>query len=54
MLGMIRPVSKEVAGLHEYKTNDLALMDLENNRVDAVVIDEVVMNYKMTQKTRYI
>ena len=29
MLGMIHPVSKEVAGLHEYKTNDLALMDLE-------------------------
>lgn len=25
------PVSKEVAGLHEYKTNDLALMDLETN-----------------------
>ena len=50
MLGMIHPVSKEVAGLHEYKTNDLALMDLENNRVDAVVIDEVVMNYKMTKK----
>lgn len=44
------PVSKEVAGLHEYKTNDLALMDLENNRVDAVVIDEVVVNYKMTKK----
>ena len=50
----VHPVSKEVAGLHEYKTNDLALMDLENNRVDAVVIDEVVMNYKMTEKTRYI
>ena len=44
------PVSKEVAGLHEYKTNDLALMDLENKRVDAVVIDEVVVNYKMTKK----
>ena len=29
-------------------------MDLENERLDAVVIDEVVMNYKMTQKTRYI
>ncbi|WP_428909017.1 amino acid ABC transporter substrate-binding protein [Niallia sp. Krafla_26] len=44
------PISKEVAGLHEYKTNDLALMDLENNRVEAVVIDEVVMDYKMTKK----
>jgi polar amino acid transport system substrate-binding protein len=43
-------VSKEVAGLHEYKTNDLALMDLENKRVDAVVIDEVVVDYKMTKK----
>jgi polar amino acid transport system substrate-binding protein len=43
-------ISKEVAGLHEYKTNDLALMDLENKRVDAVVIDEVVVNYKMTKK----
>ncbi|WP_338470175.1 amino acid ABC transporter substrate-binding protein [Niallia sp. XMNu-256] len=43
-------ISKEVGGLHEYKTNDLALMDLENNRVGAVVIDEVVMNYKMTKK----
>ena len=45
MLGMLHPVSKEVAGLHEFKTNVLALMDLENRRVDAVVIDEVVMNY---------
>ena len=39
------PVRKESKGLHEFKTNVLALKDLENNRVDAVVIDEVVINY---------
>ena len=43
-------ISQEVADLFEDKTNDLALTGLESNRVDAVVIDEVVMNYKMMQK----
>ncbi|WP_071395675.1 amino acid ABC transporter substrate-binding protein [Bacillus tuaregi] len=42
------PINEKIAGLTEFKTNVLALKDLENGRVDAVVIDEVVINYYMT------
>ena len=34
----------------EYSTNVLALTDLKTGRVDAVVIDEVVINYYMTKE----
>lgn len=44
------PIKSEIAEIHEYKTNVLALQDLENGRVDAVVIDEVAINYYMTIK----
>ncbi|MFC5558210.1 amino acid ABC transporter substrate-binding protein [Ureibacillus thermophilus] len=44
------PISKEVK-LSEYKDNVLALQDLKNGRVDAVVIDKVVIEYYMTQET---
>lgn len=44
------PISKEVK-LNEYKDNVLALQDLKNGRVDAVVIDKVVIEYYMTQET---
>jgi len=43
------PISKEVK-LNEYKDNVLALQDLKNGRVDAVVIDKVVIEYYMTQE----
>ena len=46
------PISQEINKLDEYKTNVLALQDLENGRVDAVVIDEVVMNYYMTKENK--
>ena len=46
---MIHPIREEIKDLTEFKTNDLALIDLENGRVDAVVIDEVVVNYYMTK-----
>ncbi len=42
------PIRDEIAELHEYKTNVLALQDLSNGRVDAVVIDEVAVDYYMT------
>ncbi|WP_394232870.1 amino acid ABC transporter substrate-binding protein [Niallia oryzisoli] len=44
------PIKDKINELTEYKTNVLALKDLVNGRVDAVVIDEVVMNYYMTQE----
>ncbi len=44
------PIKEEVNEVTEYKTNVLALKDLVNGRVDAVVIDEVVIDYYMTQE----
>ena len=44
------PVRDKIDELTEYKTNVLALTDLKAGRVDAVVIDEVVIKYYMTQE----
>ena len=46
---MLIQLVEEIRDLTEFKTNVLALKDLENGRLDAVVIDEVVINYYMTQ-----
>ena len=43
-------ISKKVKNVSEFKDNVLALNDLKAKRVDAVVIDEVVMDYYMTQQ----
>lgn len=43
------PISQKVK-LNEYKDNVLALTDLKNGRVDAVVIDKVVIEYYMTKE----
>lgn len=42
------PFRADIKGVSEYKTNVLALQDLKIGRVDAVVIDEVALNYFMT------
>lgn len=42
------PIREEINDVSEYKTNVLALQDLESGRTDAVVIDEVVIDYYMT------
>ncbi|MCQ6277685.1 amino acid ABC transporter substrate-binding protein [Bacillus sp. EB600] len=48
------PIKSKIKTVTEYKTNDLALTDLKNGRLDAVVIDEVVINYYMSlQKNSY-
>jgi polar amino acid transport system substrate-binding protein len=48
------PIKSKIKTVTEYKTNDLALTDLKNGRLDAVVIDEVVINYYMSlQKKSY-
>jgi polar amino acid transport system substrate-binding protein len=48
------PIKSKIKTVTEYKTNDLALDDLKNGRLDAVVIDEVVINYYMSkQKNTY-
>jgi polar amino acid transport system substrate-binding protein len=44
------PIKDKVKTVTEYKTNDLALNDLKNGRLDAVVIDEVVINYYMSKE----
>jgi polar amino acid transport system substrate-binding protein len=43
------PIKSKISKVTEYKDNDLALTDLGNGNVDAVVIDEVVINYKIKQ-----
>lgn len=43
-------ISKKVKNVSEFKDNVLALNDLKAKRVDAVVIDEVVIDYYMTQQ----
>ncbi|WP_062354455.1 amino acid ABC transporter substrate-binding protein [Bacillus kwashiorkori] len=44
------PISKKVKNVVEFADNVLALTDLKNGRVDAVVIDEVVIDYYMTKE----
>lgn len=44
------PIASKVKNVTEFADNVLALTDLKNGRVDAVVIDEVVMNYYMAQE----
>jgi polar amino acid transport system substrate-binding protein len=44
------PIVNEVEPPTEYSTNVDALNDLKIGRIDAVVIDEVVINYYMTQE----
>lgn len=43
-------IASEIKDITEFKTNVLALQDLDNGRIDAVVIDEVVIDYYMTLK----
>lgn len=43
-------ISSQVGEVSEYKDNVLALTDLKNGRVDAVVIDEVVIRYYMAKE----
>lgn len=45
------PISKEVKSITEYADNVLALNDLKNGRVDAVVIDEIVIDYYMAKES---
>ncbi len=45
------PIISELESVTEYKTNVLALNDLKIGRVDAVVIDEIVIDYYMTKET---
>lgn len=44
------PVKANVKEVTEYADNVLALSDLKIGRVDAVVIDEIVINYYMTKE----
>ncbi|WP_033827927.1 amino acid ABC transporter substrate-binding protein [Bacillus andreraoultii] len=44
------PIAAELKDKTEFKDNVLALTDLKNGRVDAVVIDEVVIDYYMTKE----
>lgn len=48
------PIKSKIKTITEFKTNNLALTDLKNGRLDAVVIDEVVINYYMSiEKNSY-
>jgi len=44
------PIKSKVKSVSEYKDNVLALTDLKAGRVDAVVIDEVVIDYYMSKE----
>lgn len=44
-------IVSKVESVTEYKTNVLALNDLKIGRVDAVIIDEIVIDYYMTKET---
>lgn len=44
------PIKAKVKSVSEYKDNVLALSDLKSGRVDAVVIDEVVIDYYMSKE----
>lgn len=43
-------ISEKVKEVTEFSDNVLALADLRNRRVDAVVIDEIVIDYYMTKE----
>lgn len=42
------PINEKIKNLTQFKTNVLALADLKNGRVDAVVIDQIVIDYYMS------
>ena len=44
------PIKKKIKTVTEFSDNVQALTDLKSGRLDAVVIDEVVINYYMTQE----
>lgn len=44
------PISKDIKSISEYADNVLALSDLKSGRVDAVIIDEVVIDYYMSKE----
>jgi polar amino acid transport system substrate-binding protein len=44
------PIKSKIKTVTEFSDNVLALTDLKTGRVDAVVIDEVVMNYYMSKQ----
>ncbi|WAA11930.1 amino acid ABC transporter substrate-binding protein [Fervidibacillus halotolerans] len=44
------PIREEVGEITEFANNVLALNDLKTGRIDAVVIDEVVIDYYMTKE----
>lgn len=44
------PIESKIKSISEYSDNVLALTDLKIGRVDAVVIDEVVIDYYMAQE----
>ncbi len=44
------PIKSKIKTVTEFKDNVLALNDLKSGRLDAVVIDEVVINYYMTKE----
>ncbi|WP_040206405.1 amino acid ABC transporter substrate-binding protein [Neobacillus jeddahensis] len=44
------PIKSKIKTITEFKDNVLALNDLKSGRLDAVVIDDVVINYYMTKE----
>lgn len=44
------PIQSDIKSISEYADNVLALSDLKSGRVDAVVIDEVVIDYYMSKE----
>ncbi|MFD2444377.1 amino acid ABC transporter substrate-binding protein [Bacillus sp. CGMCC 1.16607] len=44
------PIKSKVKEVTEFTDNVLALSDLKNSRLDAVIIDEVVIDYYMTKE----
>lgn len=44
------PIQSEIKSVSEYSDNVLALSDLKSGRVEAVVIDEVVIDYYMSKE----
>ena len=44
------PIESKIKSISEYADNVLALTDLKIGRVDAVIIDEVVIDYYMSQE----
>jgi len=44
------PIKSKIKTVTEFKDNVLALNDLKSGRLDAVVIDKVVINYYMTKE----